>query len=238
MNDGDIIKATGTIVKGEVLTNIEHNIMPNTLVLESSHPFPGYHGSNLPEKPSPNSIYLVTATKCEGEDILRAAKMIKKSFPFNFDASFGKAEIYTNTYHFIRVRKLDCFDCIPRLQEAFASRGIVFMKKKKIKDEALITIQKFFLLNKTDEHLYRDLDDPLMFYFEIPERPDWNFFNKITNFIRSNVDNYSFDAAQGTIYLEDIIDMVRIYAKDITNDQLRFIRKKYLYELSHPDHLD
>jgi hypothetical protein len=34
--------------------------MPDTLVLESSNPYPGYHGNNVPESLKPNDIYLVT----------------------------------------------------------------------------------------------------------------------------------------------------------------------------------
>lgn len=220
------------------MVNISHNILRNTLVLESSHPFPGYHGSNLPEKPSPNSIYLITGSEYEGDDILRAVKKIKGLFNSEFDVSFGKAVIFTNTYHFIKVKNLDCFSCIPKLQDALIQEGFSFMKKKRIDGEAMIKIQKFFWLEKIDNHIYKDLNNPRVYYFEIPEKPDWNFFKKITLFIRSNIDNYSFDAALGSIYLEEIKDIVRIYAKDITKSQLIFIRKKYLYELSHPDHLD
>ncbi len=237
MPEAEIIKATGTITKEETLINIEHCIMPNTLVLESSFPFPGYHGSNLPERPLPNTIYLVTDTKYDGEDILRKAKKIKKVFPENFDASFGKFILYNKTYYFIRARDINCFGCIARLQEAFAGEGIKFMKKKKINGEALIMIQKFFSFQKIDEHIYKDLYRSDMYYFEIPEKPEWQFFKKTTFYIRGNVDSYSFDAALATVCLEDIMDMVRIYARDLSIDQLQYVRGKYLYELTHPDHL-
>jgi hypothetical protein len=233
----DIIKATGTITKEEILTDIDHNIKPNTLVLESSHPFPGYHGSNLPEESLPNIIYLVTDQRYDGEEILRAAKKIKPVFPMKFDASYGKAELYSTPYHFIRIRHLSGFECIADLQEAFAKEGIVFMKKKPVRAEGLIKIQKFFNIEKIDAHLYRDLDEPLMYYFEIPEKPEWQFFKKITVYVRSNIDSYTFDAAIAVVYHHEILDLVRIFARDITIDQLHFIRRKYLYELAHPDHL-
>lgn len=237
MPEVDIIRATGTITKEENLITIDHSIRPNTLVLESSFPFPGYHGSNLPERPTPNSIFLVTAIQYDGEDILRKAKKIKKVFPENFDASFGKFQLSDKTYHFIRVRNIDCFGCIARLQAEFAREGIQFMKKKKINGEASIMIQKFFSFQKIGEHLYKDLDRSDMYYLEIPEKPEWQFFKKITFYIRGNIDNYSFDAALATVYLEDIMDMVRIYARDINVKQLQYVRGKYIYELTHPDHL-
>ncbi len=237
MSEPDIIKATGTVTKEEFVVNISHNIMPDTLVLESSHPFPGYHGSNLPENPLPNTIYLVTETKYDGEEILRITKKIKKRFPEKFDASYGKLELFTNTFNFIRVRDIDCFDCIERIQKEFACHGIKFKKKKKIDGEASIRIQKFFTMEKIDDHIYRDLIRSDNYYFEIPEKPEWEFFKKVTFYIRGNVNNYSFDAALVAVYLEDIREMVRIYAQNVTPGQLRFVRDKYIYELTHPDHL-
>ena len=238
MLSGDIIKAAGTITKEEELIAVEHNIMPNTLVLESSNPFPGYHGSNLPEDPLPGSIYLVTEARYEGEHILRIAKKVKKHLHEKCDSSFGQAQIYSGTYNFIRIRNLDCFSCIRRIQEAFSDEGIRFMKKKEVSGQALISINKFFSLGRIDENIYRDNDDPAMYYFEIDENPGWQLFKKTTIFIRGNVDHYSFDGALGTLYLEDITDIIRIFAKDTVNEQLHSIRKKYLWELSHPDRLE
>ncbi len=234
----DIIKAPGKIIKEEDLVNVKHNIMHNTLVLESSHPFPGYHGKNLPEPPMPNNIYLVTETKYEGEDILRTAKKIKHSLPAKCDLSFGHACLNKKAYHFIRARGLDCFGSIPRLQAALAEEGIKFRRMKTLCGKALIKLRKYFPLKKIDENIFQDIDNPYLYYFEIPEKPPWEFFKKITIYIRSNLDKYSFDAALAIIYMEDITDMVRIYARDIDHEQLEFVRSKYLYELSHPDHLD
>jgi hypothetical protein len=120
---------------------------------------------------------------------------------------------------------------------AFVDEGINFMKKKTDQRRCPYNLQKFFTFQKIDNNIYRDTDNPYMHYFEIPERPSWPFFRKITFYIRSNVDNYSYDAALGAVYLEEIHDMVRIFSKELTLEQLNFIRSKYLYELSHPDHL-
>ncbi len=235
--DDSIIKTAGSITKEEYLANVEYNIMQNTLVLESSHPFPGYHGSNLPENPVPNSIYLVTARRYDGEELLRKGKKVKGLFPEESDISYGEVSFRGNEYQFIRARGLDCFGCIPRLQEALMKEGIEFMKRKKFTGDALIKLQKFFPLEKIDDNIYRGLDEPRMHYFEIPYRPDWQFFKKITFFIRSNIESYTFDAALGSLYLRQIADMVRIYGEGLTLEQMQFIRKKYLYELAHPDHL-
>ncbi len=233
----DVITATGNITKEEELANVEHYILPNTLVLESIHPFPGYHGNNLPENLEPNTIYLVTDIKYEGDDILRASRKVRNDLPYEFDASFGFAELPTGTYHFIRMLGLNCFDCIGAIQKEFTARGIGFMKNKSVSGEARINIQKHFAFKKINEHVFQDIENPLMFYFEIPDKPDWLFFKKITRYIRGNIDNYSFDSALGAVYLKEIHDIVRIFGKDLTTEKLDFIRRKYLYELAHPDHL-
>ncbi|TVR71647.1 MAG: hypothetical protein EA408_08365 [Marinilabiliales bacterium] len=236
--DDKTINTPGSITKEEDLINVEHNILPNTLVLESAHPFPGYHGSNLPENPAPNSIYIVTARRYDGEDLLRKGRKVRKIFPSTCDISYGEVRFRGNDYQFIRARGLDCFGCVLKLQEALSEEGVEFMKQKKFSGEALIRLQKFFRLEKVDDHIYRDLDEPRMHYFEIPEKPEWEFFRKITFYIRGNVENYTYDAALGALYLKDIADVVRIYGKDITIEQMQFIRKKYLYEIAHPDHLE
>jgi hypothetical protein len=234
----NVINATGSITKEEELINIEHSIMPNTLVLESSHPFPGYHGSNVPESTRPNDIYLVTKKRYDGEDILRKAKKIKHALKDRFDTSFGYAETSTGIYHFIRLKNLDCFECIDRIQKAFTSEEIEFCRKKRVSGESLIRIQKLFSFHKISDHLFRNPDNPHMHYFEIPCKPRWDFFKKVTFYIRGNVDNYAYDAAIGAVYLEEIHDLVRIYSTNLTIEQLDFIRRKYLYELDHPDHLE
>ncbi len=232
-----ILNATGTITKEEELISIEHSVLPDTLVLESSRPYPGYHGHNVPENIAPSDIYLITKTRYDGEDILRKSKKIKKTLKDRFDVSFGHAEIHSQTLHFIRLKNLDCFDCIDRIQQAFKKEDIVFCRKKRIKGEALINIQRLFSLKKVAGHIFRNLDNPSVYYFEIPCKPKWDTFKKITYYIRGNIDKYSFDAAIGAIYLKELHDIIRIYSPGLTVDQLELIRDKYLYEFEHPDHL-
>jgi hypothetical protein len=233
-----VLHATGTITKEEDLINIEHSIMPDTLVLESSNPYPGYHGDNVPESLKPNDIYLVTRHKYDGEDILRKSRTVRHKLHDRFDTSFGHAAMSSGTYDFIRLKNLDCFECIDRIQKAFTGEGIVFCKKRKVSGNALIRIQRLYSFQKVSDHLYRNLANPLVHYFEIPCKPDWDFFRKITFYIRPNVGNYSFDSAIGAVYLENLHDIVRIFSTNLTVDQLEFIRSKYIYELDHPDHLE
>ena len=70
-----------------------------------------------------------------------------------------------------------------------------------------------------------------MQYLKIPILLNWQMFLEITTSIRRNIDNLTFDVALGSIYLKEIIDVVRIFTKDLTIDDLKKLRNLYLEEL-------
>jgi hypothetical protein len=70
-----------------------------------------------------------------------------------------------------------------------------------------------------------------MYYLRIPKHLSWQVFLEITTSIKHNLDNQNFDGALGCIYLKDIIDVVRIFAKDMELGDLSKIRQQYLDEL-------
>jgi hypothetical protein len=90
-------------------------------------------GTMFPKALNQMIYTLLPKHKYDGEDILRKAKKIKGLLRDRFDTSFGEAEISARTYHFIRLKNLDCFDCIDRIQKAFANEGIEFCKKKNVR---------------------------------------------------------------------------------------------------------
>ncbi len=59
-------ETVGTITKRETLASMEHDT-DKALVLESLKPYPGYHGTTIPEQLNPVSIFLVTSKKYTGE---------------------------------------------------------------------------------------------------------------------------------------------------------------------------
>ena len=111
------------------------------------------------------------------------------------------------------------------------------MPKKKIKGEARITIHRLFTIERISNHIFRNIENPSVYYFEIPCKPEWDPFKKITHYIRGNIDKYSFDAALGSIYLKELHDIIRIYGPGMAIDQLELVSERYLYEFEHPDHL-
>ncbi len=225
------IETIGSIAKLETLISVDNNVMPNTLVLESMEPFPGYHGNNLPTGSIPYSIFMITAKKNTFERIQRITHNIKRFLKFSFDASWGKICIHNDNYYCIRLRGLESYEVIPEIQSNYVDEGIKMMKKKKVSSQAIIQLKKSFYLREAEEGIYFDLEEPLMYYLKIPIQLKWNAFKSITGKVKQNIDYSGFDAAPGAIYLRDLIDVVRIYARDWEIDQLRNVREKYLSEI-------
>ena len=220
----------GSISKQEVLKTLESNIIPNSMVLESMEPFPGYHGKNIPTDAVPGSVFLITLKQYTDEEILRLREKINESFKTPFNATPALITLYNEQYPSIRIWNLEGYDYIVELQEKFKNEGVEFRKKKNIKDVALIQIKKTFRLVRDIDGIYYDNTNEKMYYIEIPQI-SWNLFEKITKNIKNNVDNNNFDAALGMFYMDKIVDVVRIFGKEIDKEQLKILKNKYNREI-------
>ena len=221
----------GSITKVEKLQTLNSNILENTLVLDEIEPFPGYHGSNLPTGYNTATVYMVTKEKLSAVRVLRMTQNIKKYIKKEFDGSFATVSINNNVFNCIRIRHIDGYGIIPAIQKDYMHEGVTFMKKKNITGEGIIEVNKHFELEVCGDGVYKDLEDPLMHYIRIPMHLNWNMFLEITTSIKRNIDDLSFDGALGAIYLKEIIDVVRIFTKEMTIDDLKKIRNLYLEEL-------
>ena len=231
MSTTRIIETMGSISKVEKLETLDSNILENTLVLEEIEPFPGYHGANLPTGYNPCAVYLVNKKKHSPVKILRMTQEIRKSVKFELDGTSAEICINNDVFSCIRLRNLPEYSIIPELQKNYMHEGLKFRKKKKISGEAIIELNKHFELERMDEGIYKDMLDPLMYYIEVPRHLTRRLFLEITATIRHNIDNLNFDAAVGAIYLKDIIEVVRIFAKDVSREDLKVIQEKYIDEI-------
>lgn len=225
------IETVGWISKEETIATVNYNVIPNTLVLESEVPYPGYYGANLPTGTKPGILYLVLDKKYPGEVVIRASAKIKRYAKFAFDATPGSIRLHNSLYHCIRVRGLEDFDPLPNLQTAFSSEGFGFLKYKKLNDVAQIWLKKFFYLDEPEKGIFKDLEDDSMWYLQVPQPMSWSFFVEITSHIKRNNPDWHFDAAIGVIYLKGVIDIARVYTRDMDIDSLRSLRDKYLAEI-------
>jgi hypothetical protein len=227
-----IAEITGYIKKQEKLTPVGDNIVQNTCVLESLHPFPGYYGNNFPDKSHPRSIFFILGATYSFEDIARKTKIIKQRFDHDFNASEGKIIIGPYEYNCIRVKYLQSFNFLPELQREYMKENVKFHKEKNINKEAIIKINKIFQVFEKEEGIYGDAEDEYKCYLEVPEQLEWNSFTAITANIKNNLVNNMFDAAQGVFFRsKEIVDVIRIYDQEKDIEKMKKLRNMYLEEI-------
>ncbi|MBT3173946.1 MAG: hypothetical protein HN336_03795 [Lentimicrobiaceae bacterium] len=224
----DIIRTVGTILKREKLASVVHETKSKALILESLQPFPGYHGTTIPDKLEPEALFVVTRVKYHDEQIIRSTQKIKRICKINFDAVPGTLFIENKPVNIIRFKDLS-YDMAGEIINYFIDEGIEFKKSRRISPyESKIYIRKFFNLKKVDDGIYEDLNMNEFFYLMVDGYPKWEVFEEITKNIKYNVHDMVFDAAQLSVYdTSGLIDFVRIYDQDRHVERLAKIRKYY-----------
>jgi hypothetical protein len=232
MKEKTIIETCGTILKKETIATIEPAFCGNALALESKSPFPGYYHKVIPETKelNPGSVFLLIKTGINDEKLMRVNHEIKKVIRKRFDAAPGQISLYNELKPCIRVKFLQTYNDIPELVDMYREEGIQLMKYKTVKPyTGLIIVKKFFIVDDVEPGIYLDSDDQEMGYIQIPGYLKWSNFEKITLDMKRNMGDNKFDAAIGTIHRKNcIVDVVRIFDKDISIDKLRSLRNKYL----------
>ena len=231
-----MIETIGYIKKEEQLVSLEHDIIPNTQVIETRGPFPGYHGKDLPGELSasaPEFVFFVTKQKYTTDHIARVTKNIKKYFGNNIDIARAEINIFNTKYPCIRVKNCKDFSKLAELQTCYNGEGIKFAKKKKVDTLGLIKIQKHFQMDEIANGIFKDLDEENTSYVQIPVELKWPQFKNITFKIKNNMEDSNFDAALGLFYRKGgLIDFVRIYDESATIDRLEDIKTRYMNEIS------
>ncbi|MBG0781111.1 MAG: hypothetical protein H0S84_02460 [Bacteroidales bacterium] len=223
------LSSIGNISKRENLASVEHETHSSALVLESLHPFPGYHGTTVPDRTDPKSLFLVTKNIYSGDRIIRSIKQVKQNFPHFFDGAPGLINLYNKPTGVIRLKYLP-YNLVGELISAFQDLGLEFIKNRKVNNyESIIKITKYFMLEKVSEGIWHDQNWKELYYLNLPLQLRWNSFEKITSSIKHNVDDNNFDAALTTLYDKDgVLDLVRIYDEESCQGKLIFIHEKYL----------
>jgi hypothetical protein len=220
-----IMETFGSLVKEEHLKNVESGIIPNTLVLENLEPFPGYYGAT-PSDRMPDAFFLVITQKESTEKILRLTHIIKNNSNIDFEGSPGRICIYNDIYHSIRLRGISDYSLLADIQNYYRDAGINFMKKKTINAPGIIQIKKIFPIEPFTDDIFKDKEHE-MFYLKIDKQVSWSHFKSVTQKVKNNLQSAGFDAALAVIYTRKVMDLIRIYGKDINLESLTEIHKKY-----------
>ena len=229
MSQKIILETIGTIEKKELLGPVGYS----DLVLESFEPFPGYHGTTVPDSMKPRSLFIITRSKYIEEKIIRVTQKIKKDHNFEFDGTPGLVTLYNMLNPCIRLKNLKSYERVPDIIQAYKDEGIEFMTNRKIEPfTGIIKVKKYFLLEPVSDDIFFDAEDRHIFYFSIPVQLRFNQFEKITMEIKQNLEDRNFDVALGTIYRKfGLIDLIRVYDENRTPDRLEMIRTRFLHAI-------
>lgn len=225
----DHIYSIGAITKKENLASVEFDTKSDALVLESLFPFPGYHGTTVPDRTDPRSLFLVTRKFYNDDNIIRAIKSVKQDFPHHFDGAPGQLTVFNEPAEAIRIKYLHYND-IGALIKAFQKQGIEFRTRKKLEAyTSLIRITKYFMMKQISENIYNDEAWKELYYLHLPVKMEWAQFEEISASIKHNVEDKNYDAALTHVYdREGVVDFVRIYDEQPCQGKLLFIHQKYL----------
>lgn len=221
------IEVSGTLTKKESLVSVNPEISNNHLILETSHAFPGYHGI-VPKEEIPGSLFLITKKAYTKETILRSALAFEKSFKMDLDMVPSEITFQNNEVSAIRIKGLSNYAFLPELMHALFDEGYRFHKHRTVKEfSSIIKVNKEFLLTELEEGFYHDQKDKQTFFFSLKNEVKWYAFEKAITELKYNVSDNNFDAAIATFYRVDgLVDLVRIYKKDISLSELKNIKSK------------
>lgn len=222
-----IIEVTGTLTKKESLVSISPELSNNTLILETAHAYPGYHGI-VPEEKVPGSLFLITKKRYQRELIVRSAMAFKKSLKMDLDIVSSRITLQNKEVNAIRIKGLTNYSILPQLIQALYDEGYRFERYKVVKEfTSIIQIKKEFLLELVENGYYKDKLNAETHYFTVANEIKWYAFEKAIIDLKYNIADNNFDAALATAFRADgLQDLVRIYKKDLKLDDMKKIKEK------------
>lgn len=232
MNAKNIIKTCGSITKMESLIPVDYHILQNTYVVETEDPYPGYYGK-MPKQTKPNSLFLITDRFYRLEELLRLAKNIDQYDKEKLSFASAMLDFQFRKYYAIRIKHFPDYEQIYELQSYFIKAGVVFSKNRHIINPAEIKVYKCFELIEIEKGYYIDNLEQHHGYFKLPFEISFKQFSDFIYDIKNNITCGSFDAAIGNILINsNLVDIVRIYSKNINIELLEMFSKKFSNILS------
>jgi hypothetical protein len=227
------IETFSIIIKEEKVKTLTHNLIPNTFALEIISPLPGYYGSEyLISREKPGHVLFITKDYIHFEDFFRINKKIKSYLNFGFDATFATVTVNNNSYYALRIKDVENYEQIEELQQAFVAEGVKMGRPKRVESMALIRVKKFLSLQTKGDGIYYHTSKNTYKYLEIEKPVTWKLFEKITMRIRHNMPGVKFDVALAVLFRTgDLLDVIRVYSDDISEEDLRTLHKNYLLAL-------
>lgn len=222
----------GKIIIEEDIGIIDENIIPGTFVIDVPDPFEHYY-DKIPNHNKPNSVIFITKTANSFEKILRVTDGFNKKYGLNLDGAKCELTIRSRKLNGIRVKGISNYNAIAQIQKYYQEAGYDFAKSKKLKDtNALIRINRFFILTELEKGIFMSHKNSDVFYLEIPRYMDWDEFRTITYEIKHNIIDSNYDIAKGIFYTDEgITEMLRVVKPKAKVELLKQIQQNYIDRL-------
>ncbi len=238
MEKGQVIKSLGYILKKEKLASLATNKDYHELILEDLDPFPGFYDQYFipknDQEAKPRSVFVVLRELdlCKEDKFIRITMEIKKEKSFKFDCALAIIQLFNKPTPCLRIF-MDDYDLISDLIGYYKEAGLQFQTRKEVKPfYSLIEVRKYFEIEALADNIFVDVEQDDTYYLQVPSYLDWDNFEKVTIFIRNNIEHKIYDAAQAAIYDKSgLVDLVRIYDKKTNLSTLERLRDKYMAEV-------
>ena len=231
METTSLLERYAELTKAEPISTLDSDLtLPDTVVLEAVSPFYGYY-NDAPLAEKQPYVYLVLDACHSLHTITRAVVNIRPRITHGLTADMGSLRLGNQTLPVIRIRDIKKYCRIAHIQKLLLDEGIGLKKSiGPVKNEmALISLQKFLLLEPAGDGLYLDKVDANKGYFTIPKYLDWPSFEQLTKEAKFETSILYFDAAQAVIFeYKTLTNLVRIYREMLAVEKLSAIRDRYL----------
>ncbi len=224
MRTNQLIQVCGSIFKKESISSIDSYIVTNTCVAEANLPYSLYYG-NQPEKSVPNSIFLFTKRFYSLEEVLRVTQNIDSCLVKNLNVASAVFNFKHGQVPAIRIKNFPDYRNLGELQNCFIKFKVEFEKKFQLENEALIRINKCFVLEEIESGIFIDKLEENKGYIALPQLINYDEFQLMMQNIRNNSDCGIFDVAKGSIIINSgLTDIIRIYSEKLDSNLLRCIK--------------
>jgi hypothetical protein len=228
MKPGKTLKVCGSITKKESLAKFTGSVLDHTTVAEADHPYSGYYG-RIPDKPKPNSLFLFTERYFTLEEALRLTQNIDICAKNKVNVASAIFLLKNHRVPAIRIRNFPDYQHVGMLQQCYINQGVRFSRKVDLENEAVVTVNKCFLLKSTDDGLYSDKNEKNEGYIKVPKRLELLKFEELFQNVRNNSNCLLFDAAMGGFIIDGFVeDIIRIYSDHLNTDLLKCIKTQIL----------
>ncbi|MFO8235686.1 MAG: hypothetical protein R6U04_09815 [Bacteroidales bacterium] len=232
MNKNNVLSASGTITKKELVHSVKVKSSIDSLVLESVDPFPDVDSRYKKKYKVPKYYYIGITPHHLDQDILISARNAERHIDEELHSAIGEIKVNGETHRVIRLKNISG-KLLEKVLTAYKDYGLEIQTfNENINNSAIICTRKFFYLEEIEQGFFLDLDEEEKGYLEVPRKLSWEEFERITEKVKSECKHPAFDGAIGVISKHGVNQhVIRIYHPNLDKEKILEIGKNYIKNL-------